>query len=92
MKTSGPLPSQWLWMCWDDSPEAIPVRNAGEAADLVRVLVDIGRLESGDPTSQSIVAHVGTAELAALRDEARKAVALPSPSPVALAAAEGDTP
>jgi hypothetical protein len=70
----------------------IPIRNAGEAADLVRVLVDVARIESGDPTSQSIVAHVGVAEVQALRDQARQALALGDGSPVALAAADDDTP
>lgn len=61
-----------------------------DPAEWVRVLVDVARLESGEATSTSIVAHIGTTELQQLRDEARKAVALPMPEPVALAAADTD--
>ena len=53
----------------------IPVRNADEAAQLLRALVDVARLESGDPTSTALVAHVGataTAQVLALRDQARE--------------------
>jgi hypothetical protein len=70
----------------------VPIRNASEAAEWVRVLVDVARLESGEATSASIVAHIGPAEVRSLRDEARKALALGDGSAVALAAAEDDTP
>jgi hypothetical protein len=36
----------------------IPVRNGSEAADLMRALVDIGRLESGDAQRTVAVAHL----------------------------------
>lgn len=70
----------------------VPIRNASEAAEWVRVLVDVARLEAGEATSASIVAHIGPAEVKSLRDEARKALASPAPTPVALAAADVDTP
>jgi hypothetical protein len=56
---------------------AIPVRNGGEAADLLRALVDVARLEAGESTSNTLVAHVGAgaaAEVIALRDQARRAL------------------
>ena len=47
-----------------------------DPADWVRVLVDIARLERGQPTSTSLVAHIGTADsaarLAALQTTARE--------------------
>lgn len=42
----------------------VPVRNAGEAAELLRALVDIGRMEGGEATSHALVGHVSVAELA----------------------------
>lgn len=68
----------------------VPIRNASEASEWVRVLVDVARLEAGEATSASIVAHIGPTEVKALRDEARKALALDVPDPVALAAADTD--
>lgn len=59
-----------------------------DPAEWVRVLVDIARLESGDPTSTSIVAHLGVAEVKALRDQARQTLALTVADPTALAADE----
>ena len=56
---------------------AVPVRNGDEAATLLRALVDVARLESGDPTSTTVVAHVGSdamARVVALRDAARAAI------------------
>ena len=53
---------------------AVPVRHAGDAAELIRVLVDVARLEEGAPTSTSVVAHVSTADVVALRDQARRAL------------------
>ena len=48
---------------------SIPVRNGGEAAELLRALVDVGRLESGDPTRTVAVAHMtGPALVARLRE------------------------
>ena len=48
-----------------------------EAAELLRALVDVARLEAGQPTSASIVAHVGreaAAGVLALREQARAAL------------------
>jgi hypothetical protein len=48
-----------------------------DPADWVRVLVDVARLEAGQPTSASIVAHVGreaAAGVLALREQARAAL------------------
>jgi hypothetical protein len=42
----------------------VPVRNGDEAAGLLRALVDIGRLESGDPTRTVAVAHLSGPALA----------------------------
>jgi hypothetical protein len=59
-------------------------QSVRDPADWVRVLVDVARLEAGEPTSASVVAHVGGAALARareLRDEARAALdAVPSSS------------
>jgi hypothetical protein len=59
----------------------IPIRNGAEAAELLRALVDVARLEAGESTSNTVVAHVGpgavTAVLA-LRDQARAALAMTS--------------
>ena len=56
---------------------AIPIRNGDEAASLLRALVDVARLEAGESTSNTLVAHVGAgaaAEVIALRDQARAAL------------------
>jgi hypothetical protein len=42
----------------------IPVRNGSEVAELVRALVDIGRMESGDPARTVAVAHLSGPALA----------------------------
>jgi len=42
----------------------IPVRNGAEAADLVRALVDIGRLEAGEAQRSVAVAHLSGPALA----------------------------
>jgi hypothetical protein len=67
----------------------VPVRHAGDAAELVRVLVDVARLEAGQATSQAVVAHL-TAEATAQRfaelQQRARAVLV---SPAVLAA--GDT-
>jgi hypothetical protein len=55
----------------------IPIRNGDEAATLLRAMVDIARLEEGQPTSTAVIAHVGrsaTADVLALRDQARRAL------------------
>jgi hypothetical protein len=55
----------------------VPIRNADDAATLLRALVDVARIEEGQPTSTALVAHVGTgatAEVLALRDQARRAL------------------
>lgn len=60
---------------------AIPVRNGAEAADLLRALVDIGRLESGDATRTVAVAHLSGPALAArLRELQRDAGVIPAES------------
>jgi hypothetical protein len=70
----------------------IPVRHAGDAAELVRVLVDIARLEAGQPTSASVVAHLTSdaarARLAELRAMAGE-VLQPAVSSTAVAAEDG---
>jgi hypothetical protein len=50
----------------------VPVRHAGDAADLIRVLVDVGRLEGGEATSLSVTmdAAAVTARIEMLRREA----------------------
>jgi hypothetical protein len=48
---------------------SIPVRNGSEAADVIRVLVDVARLESGQPTSTSIVGHLTSAQVRARLEE-----------------------
>jgi hypothetical protein len=63
------------WLLGRIAAGQVPIRNAGEAADLLRALVDVARLEAGEATSTAIVAHVGagaTAEVLALRDQARR--------------------
>jgi hypothetical protein len=57
-----------------------------DPADWLRALVDVARLEAGEATSASIVAHLGagaTAEVVALRDRARAAIDAPSSSVLA---------
>jgi hypothetical protein len=56
----------------------IPVRHAGDAAELVKVLVDVARLEAGESTSNAVVAHVTSEQLdrvRALQAQARTALA-----------------
>jgi hypothetical protein len=43
----------------------VTIRHASDAAELLRALVDIGRLESGDPTRTVAVAHLSGPQLAA---------------------------
>jgi hypothetical protein len=65
-----------------------------DPADWVRVLVDVARLEAGEVTSASVVAHVGreaAAAVIALRDRARAAVEV-GPSSSALAADDAAPP
>lgn len=57
----------------------VPMRNADEAATLLRALVDVARLEAGQSTSNAVVAHVGpnaVASILELRDQARAALAV----------------
>ncbi|HKE51286.1 MAG TPA: hypothetical protein VKE25_07230, partial [Actinomycetes bacterium] len=57
----------------------IPVRNGDEAATLLRALVDVARIEAGQPTGTTVVAHLGSsamAEVLALRDQARAALGM----------------
>ena len=54
----------------------VRARHVGDVAELLRVCVDVARLEAGEATSSSIVAHVGTREaVAELRARARAIVA-----------------
>ena len=46
----------------------IAVRNGSEAAELFRALVDVVRLESGESTSNTIVAHLSGDPLARFRE------------------------
>jgi hypothetical protein len=65
-----------------------------DPADWVRVLVDVARLEAGEVTSASVVAHVGreaAAAVIALRDRARAQVEV-GPSSSALAADDAAPP
>jgi hypothetical protein len=65
------------WLIGQIVAGRIPVRNGEEAATLLRALVDVARLESGESTSNTLVAHVGAgaaAEVRALRDQARAAI------------------
>lgn len=67
---------------------------------LLRVLVDIARIEAGEATSAALVAHVSSADararLAELQAQARAAIeagAIEAPSAAAKAAADsGDSP
>jgi hypothetical protein len=57
----------------------VPMRNADEAATLLRALVDVARLEGGESTDMRVVAHIGadaTAAVLALRDQARRAIGM----------------
>lgn len=45
-----------------------------DPAEWVRVLVDVARLEAGEPTSASVVAHLGASAVHELRDRARAAL------------------
>lgn len=66
----------------------VPIRHASDAAELVRVLVDIARLEAGQPTSTSLVAHLTSADARARLAELRQlAGEVLNPSPVLSAAA-----
>jgi len=67
------------WLLARITAGQVPIRNAEEAASLLRALVDVARLEEGQPTSTALVAHVGasaTAEVLALRDQARAALGM----------------
>ena len=53
----------------------IPVRNGSEAAELVRVLVDVARIEAGQYTSATVTVKADDiARAVALRDAARNAI------------------
>jgi hypothetical protein len=56
----------------------VKVRHAQDASDLIRVLVDVARLEEGEPTSTAVIAHVDSATVAArvgqLQAQARAAL------------------
>jgi hypothetical protein len=40
----------------------IKIRHGGDAADLIRVLVDVARVEAGNPNSVNVVAHMSAEE------------------------------
>lgn len=44
---------------------AIEVRRGDEAAALLRAVVDVARMEGGEPTSASVVAHMSSGDMAA---------------------------
>jgi hypothetical protein len=50
----------------------VEVRNGTEAAALLRVLYDMARLESGQPTSAALVAHLSTDEVLRRIEELRE--------------------
>jgi hypothetical protein len=56
----------------------VKVRHAQDASELIRVLVDVARLEKGEPTSATVIAHVDSATIAArvgqLQAQARAAL------------------
>lgn len=53
----------------------IPVRHASDAAALLTVLVDVARLEAGEPTSLAVVGHVsGSDRVRELQRRARAAI------------------
>jgi hypothetical protein len=62
----------------------IKIRHAADAAELLKVLTDIARLEAGEPTSAALVAHVGAADVARqvaeLQAEARRTLAIVAPA------------
>lgn len=51
-----------VWVLGRVTSGAVPIRHAGDAADLVRVLVDVGRLVEGLPGSTSAVVHLSGAD------------------------------
>jgi hypothetical protein len=61
------------------------VRHAGDVAELVRVLADVARLEAGQPTSASVVAHLSS------EDAAERLTRLQASARAALAAVNGRT-
>jgi hypothetical protein len=56
----------------------VKVRHAHDASELIRVLVDVARLEEGEPTSTAVIAHVDSATVVArvgqLQAQARAAL------------------
>jgi len=70
----------------------VPIRHASDAAEWVRVLVDIARLEAGQPTSASIVAHVDGAAVTARLDEIRGQAIAALASPAAQVTGEAEVP
>jgi hypothetical protein len=73
------------------STGAVPVRHAGDAAELVRVLVDVARLVNGQPTSTAVVAHLSSAEARARLAELAE-LASDRLSPAVVAAADDQVP
>jgi len=69
-------------------------QSVRDPAEWLRALVDVVRLESGEPTSASVVAHLrgdAVAAVVAARDEARRQLG-PALSPTAQAAGEAVVP
>lgn len=67
----------------------IPVRNGDEAAALLRALVDVARLEEGQHTAATIIAHADTSQMLdrirALRERASTELEATSTAAVAVA-------
>lgn len=64
-------------------------QRVSDPAAWLRALVDVARLEAGEPTSASVVAHVGrdaVAAVVAAREEARRALVSPAAQAVGDAA------
>ena len=59
------------WVMGEVAAGRIPIRNADEAATLLRVVVDIARLEAGQVTSATASVTVSPADLLRLSGEAR---------------------
>lgn len=70
----------------------VPVRNGGEAAELLRVLVDVARIEAGEATSTSVVAHLGAAAVDRVRAMRAEAAAALGPSSSVQAADDPPVP
>ena len=60
----------------------VPIRHAGDAAELLKVLVDVTRLEEGQATSHVLHGSVDiVARIEALRAELGTGTSAPNPPP-----------